>query len=65
MNAGIRHAIQKHNYLYCKSKCNPDFRAKYKQQRNKVVLQLRSAKRSFVDTIPTGNTIEFGKLSSY
>ena len=61
VNAGIRHAIRKRNYLYRKSKCNPDFRAKYKQQRNKVVSQLRSAKRSFVDTIPTGNTKEFWK----
>ena len=55
VNAGIRHAIQKRNYLYRKSKCNPDFRAKYKQQRNKV----GSAKRSFIVTIPTGNTKEF------
>ena len=50
-----RHAIRKRNYLYCKSKCNPDFRAKYKQQCNKV----GSAKRSFIVTIPTGNTKEF------
>ena len=62
VNAGIRHAIRKRNYLYRKSKCNPDFRAKYKQQRNKVVSQLRSAKRPFVDTIPTGNTKEFWKV---
>ena len=62
VNAGIRHAIRKRNYLYRKSKCNPDFRAKYKQQRNKVVSQLRSAKRSFVDTIPTGNTKKCKKI---
>ena len=49
------------NYLYRESKCNPGFSAKYKQQRHIVVSQLRSAKRSFVDSIPTGNTKQFWK----
>ena len=61
VNAGNRHAIQKCNSLYRESKCNPDFRAKYKQQRSIVVSQPRSAKRSFVDSIPTGNTKQFWK----
>ena len=62
VNSGIRHAIQ--SVITCITNQNAIQTlelSSYKQQRNKVVSQLRSAKRSFVDTMPTVNTKEFWK----
>ena len=46
--------IRKRNYLHRKSQVKLSIS-------NKVVSQLRSAKRSFVDSIPTQNTKQFWK----
>ena len=61
INAGVRHAIRKRNIIYRKSRSNPNLRARYKQLRNKVISQLRSAKRSYVQSIPAGNSKQFWK----
>ena len=65
INAGVRHAIRKRNIIYCKSRSNPNLRARYKQLHNKVISQLRSAKRSYVQSIPAGNSKQFWKSAKW